>query len=71
MPLSIDPERCQGHGRCALISPKLFDVDDVGLGVVLLPDPGSEDAADVSDSAETGSQASPDTDSQASPDTEL
>ncbi len=33
--------------------------------------PAAVDAADVSDSAETGSQASPDTDSQASPDTEL
>ena len=32
MSLSIDASRCQGHGRCSLISPKLFDVTDDGLG---------------------------------------
>ncbi|MEU9152807.1 ferredoxin [Streptomyces sp. NPDC048417] len=47
MTLSIDPQRCQGHGRCALISSALFDVSDEGLGVVLLPEPGPEHAADV------------------------
>lgn len=39
MALSIDPQRCQGHGRCSLISPELFDVSDDGLGVVLIPEP--------------------------------
>ncbi|MER5527361.1 ferredoxin [Streptomyces sp. NPDC002677] len=47
MALSIDPQRCQGHGRCALISAALFDVSDEGLGVVLVPEPGPEYAADV------------------------
>lgn len=40
MSLSIDPAKCQGHGRCSLVSPELFDVDDDGYGVVLIPDPG-------------------------------
>ena len=47
MSLSIDPAKCQGHGRCTLVSPELFDVDDDGYGVVLLPDPGPEYADDV------------------------
>ena len=47
MPLSIDASRCQGHGRCSLISPKIFDISDDGLGQVLVPEPGSQDAADV------------------------
>ena len=42
MSLSIDPAKCQGHGRCTLVSPELFDVDDDGYGVVLIPDPGPE-----------------------------
>lgn len=44
MKLSIDPQVCQGHGRCALIASDLFDVDDVGNGVVLDPDPDPEHA---------------------------
>jgi ferredoxin len=33
--VTIDSERCQGHGRCALIAPAVFDVDDSGMGLVL------------------------------------
>jgi len=47
MLLSIDASRCQGHGRCSLISSKLFDVSDDGLGQVLVSEPEPEDAADV------------------------
>ena len=32
MALIIDTTRCQGHGRCALINPDLFEVDDDGFG---------------------------------------
>jgi ferredoxin len=42
MHLSIDSAKCQGHGRCTLVSPDLFDVSDDGFGVVLVPDPGPE-----------------------------
>ena len=45
--LSIDASHCQGHGRCSLISSKLFDVSDDGLGQVLVPEPGPDDMADV------------------------
>jgi ferredoxin len=45
--LSIDASRCQGHGRCSLVSPKIFDITDDGLGQVLVPEPGPGDAADV------------------------
>jgi ferredoxin len=39
--VSIDTTRCQGHGRCAIIAPGVFDVDDLGKGTVLLdPCPG-------------------------------
>jgi ferredoxin len=47
VPLSIDTTRCQGHGRCAIISAELFDIDDDGYGVVLISDPGPEYADDV------------------------
>jgi ferredoxin len=52
MPLSIDASRCQGHGRCSLISPKIFDISDDGLGQVLVPEPEPGDAADVTRAAE-------------------
>jgi ferredoxin len=47
MTLSIDPARCQGHSRCALVNMDLFDVDDDGKGVVLIPEPGPELADDI------------------------
>jgi ferredoxin len=47
LPLSIDSSRCQGHGRCSLVSPKIFDITDDGLGQVLVAEPGPGDAADV------------------------
>jgi ferredoxin len=24
----LDPEKCQGHGRCAAVAPELFELDD-------------------------------------------
>ena len=34
MRLRIDPELCQGHARCAALSPELFDLDENGFGIV-------------------------------------
>ncbi|KAB8187631.1 MULTISPECIES: ferredoxin [Microbispora] len=34
MKVQIDPERCQGHGRCYDLSPDLFTEDDEGYGQV-------------------------------------
>jgi ferredoxin len=33
--VQIDPERCQGHGRCYDLSPGLFGDDAEGYGTVL------------------------------------
>jgi ferredoxin len=33
--LQIDPEVCQGHGRCYDLAPDLFGDDDEGFGQVL------------------------------------
>lgn len=35
MNVHIDPERCQGHGRCYDLAPGLFGEDDEGYGTVL------------------------------------
>lgn len=35
MRVQIDPERCQGHGRCYSLAPDLFGEDDEGYGTVL------------------------------------
>lgn len=32
--LRVDPERCQGHNRCYIISRELFDIDDEGFASV-------------------------------------
>jgi ferredoxin len=41
MRVHVDQDRCQGHSRCYLIAPELFDVDDLGqaheLGGGLVP----------------------------------
>ena len=35
MKVRINPERCQGHGRCYDLAPSLFGEDDEGYGTVL------------------------------------
>lgn len=35
MRVTIDHDRCQGHGRCFSIAPDLFESDELGNGVVL------------------------------------
>jgi ferredoxin len=35
MKVRIDPERCQGHGRCYDLAADLFGDDDEGYGMVL------------------------------------
>ena len=35
MRVHIDPERCQGHGRCYDLASDLFGEDDEGYGTVL------------------------------------
>jgi ferredoxin len=45
--LTIDPDKCQGHGRCVLIAPAYFDMDDTGFGVVLRDGVDDADKADI------------------------
>ena len=33
--VSVDTDRCEGHGRCAALAPDVFTLDDLGFGVVL------------------------------------
>lgn len=30
MKVHVDPDRCQGHGRCYDTAPELFEPDDIG-----------------------------------------
>jgi ferredoxin len=38
MRIVLDSERCQGHGRCYVLAPDLFDADEYGHCVVLTPE---------------------------------
>jgi len=48
MKISIDADKCVGHGRCFSLAPLLFDSDDLGQGRVIgdgtIPS-GEEEAA--------------------------
>jgi len=35
--IAYDRDRCQGHNRCYALAPELFDVDDEGYAVLLVP----------------------------------
>jgi ferredoxin len=42
MKLRIDEEVCTGHGRCYSLVPELFESDDYGHGLVVVPAPGED-----------------------------
>jgi ferredoxin len=42
MKISIDPQRCQGHGRCYELAPALVTDDERSRGVVITPDVPAE-----------------------------
>ena len=49
MKVSVDRDRCTGHGRCYTLVPELFEPDDDGYGLsrsATVP-PGLEDRARV------------------------
>jgi ferredoxin len=53
----LDQTKCQGHARCAIIAPEVFDVDDLGKGFVLVdevPVEHQEDAREASFSCPEG-----------------
>lgn len=35
MRVRLDRDACQGHNRCYLLAPELFDVDDEGYAVLI------------------------------------
>ena len=45
--VTINGGKCQGHGRCALIAPNLFDLDDAGQVLVLRDSVPGADLLDV------------------------
>jgi ferredoxin len=47
MHIKLDVDRCQGHGRCYVLAPDLFDADEFGHCVLLVDDvpAGREDDA--------------------------
>ena len=48
MKVQINPELCQGHGRCCDLAPGVFSDDDEGYGKVLVDGtmpPGKEHGA--------------------------
>lgn len=51
--VNIDGAKCQGHGRCALIAPEVFDVDDLGMGLVLVDEVPPAAEADVDEAVLT------------------
>jgi ferredoxin len=53
--VSVDPDRCVGHGRCYTLAPDIFDADEIGHAVVLV-----EDVSGVAEvHARTGEQNCP------------
>ena len=36
--LTINHERCTGHGRCYSLAPELFDCDDQGYSILVAPE---------------------------------
>ncbi|HEY3943520.1 MAG TPA: ferredoxin [Acidimicrobiales bacterium] len=55
MRISVDADRCSGHGRCYTLAPEVFESDDDGYCLVR---PG-DIAADLEDKARSGAQNCP------------
>jgi len=36
MKIKYNREACQGHNRCYMLAPELFDVDDEGYAILLI-----------------------------------
>ncbi len=49
MEVSVDQNLCQGHARCNLICPEVFDLDESGFSVVILTHVSPENEAAVKD----------------------
>jgi ferredoxin len=38
MQVTIDEQKCQGHGRCYAMAPQVYEADDEGRGLVIKPE---------------------------------
>ncbi|TDD91799.1 ferredoxin [Actinomadura darangshiensis] len=47
MKVTVDEDRCRGHGICCALCPEVFDLGEDGYSEVLTPEvpPGSEEMA--------------------------
>ncbi len=48
MRVTVDPDRCEGHGRCYALAPTVFQPDEIGNAEVVgegLVAPGDEEQA--------------------------
>ena len=43
--VSVDADRCTGHGRCYTLAPTVFDADEAGHCIVLTEDVSGEGEA--------------------------
>ncbi|MDQ2636846.1 MAG: ferredoxin [Actinomycetota bacterium] len=55
MRVTVDPERCMGHGQCYAHAPQIYEPDAEGYCVVVKPDVDGDDVAQ----ARKGAQACP------------
>ncbi len=40
--VSVDADRCVGHGRCYTLAPNVFDADEVGHAILRVEDVSGE-----------------------------
>jgi ferredoxin len=45
----VDPDRCEGHGRCYTLAPDVFDADEVGHAIVRIENVSGEFEAQAVD----------------------
>jgi ferredoxin len=53
MRVSVDSERCQGHGRCFIECPEVFAADDEGFSIVTVAEPDASLALTVNRAADS------------------
>ena len=46
MKINFDRDACQGHNRCYMLAPELFDVDDEGYAILLVQGDIPDELAD-------------------------
>lgn len=45
--VTVDRDLCMGSGHCSFYAPQTFDLDDVGVALVLDPDGDADDAVEM------------------------